>query len=36
MIVAFHVAVCRVREATCFGMAFIFAPKSPMPSIVGQ
>jgi ribosomal protein L18E len=29
-------AVRRVREATCFGMAFIFAPKSPVPSDMGQ
>jgi hypothetical protein len=36
MIVAFHVAARRVREATYLGMPFIFSPNSPVPSIVGH
>jgi len=34
--VEFQLAVVRVREATYFGMLFIFSPKSPVPSIAGQ
>ena len=36
MMVAFHEAVSRVREATYLGMLFIFSPNSPVPSMVGQ
>ena len=36
MMVAFHVAVSSEREATYFGMLFIFSPNSPVPCMVGQ